>query len=160
MRTTGNLISLLQEKSSQIPQFIMSRLSDYGLQKFSPSHIEVLYYLIREGSLPMRIIAKRINKDKSTLTALVIKLESFDYVKRAPSPQDQRSVVLSLTTKGKELIPVVDEISKQLLQEFFEPFSKQELYTMHELISKIDLNSQKNEKVNPASGAKTAQKTQ
>lgn len=160
MRTTGNLISLLQEKSSQIPQFIMSRLSDYGLQKFSPSHIEVLYYLIREGSLPMRIIAKRINKDKSTLTALVKKLESFDYVKRTTSTEDQRSVVLSLTEKGKELIPVVDEISKQLLNEFFEPFSKQELYTMHELISKINLSYQKNENMTPDNGANTAQKKQ
>ena len=143
MRTTGNLISLLQEKSAQIPQFIMSRLSDYGLEKFSPSHIEVLYYLIREGDLPMRIIAKRINKDKSTLTALVLKLESFDYVQRIPSKDDQRSVILSLTSKGEKLIPIVDKISQDLLKEFFGPFSKQELYTMHELISKIDLKKRK-----------------
>ena len=139
MRTTTNLISLLQEKTAQIPQFIASRLINYGLKSFSPSHIEILYYLIRDGNLPMRAIAKRINKDKSTLTALVLKLESFEYVQREACKNDHRSVILSLTKKGEELIPIVEQISKDLLKGFFDPFSKQELYTMHELISKIDI---------------------
>lgn len=139
MKTTADLIPLFQKKSAQIPQFIAKKMLDYGLKGLSASHAEILYYLLREGVLNMRTISDRINKDKSTVTALVHKLISHGYVFRVPCPSDSRVIYIELTKKGMDLSDVVSSISSDLMAEFFRPFSKKELYTMHELLSKINV---------------------
>ena len=141
MRTYSDLISLFQKKSAQIPQFIGAKLSDHGLGGLSPSHGEILYYLLREGDIKMSVLAKRIHKDKSTVTALVNKLMQQGYVVREKCPNDQRAVLVKLTDKGTALQTVFQAISKELMAQFYAPFSKKELYTMHELVSKINVDT-------------------
>ena len=87
----------------------------------------------------MRTISDRINKDKSTVTALVHKLISHGYVVRVSCPSDSRVAYIELTKKGQDLSGVLSSISSDLMAEFFRPFSKKELYTMHELLTKINV---------------------
>ncbi len=139
MKTYSDLIPLLQKKSAQIPQYISEKMIEHGLVGLSPSHAEILYYLLREGPLKMKVLSSRINKDKSTLTALVNKLIKQGYIYRQKSDQDSRSFIICLTKKGTGLKSVFDDISRHLMADFFKPFSKKELYTMHELLSKIQV---------------------
>ena len=139
MKTTADLIPLFQKKSAQIPQYIAEKMVEKGLDGLSASHAEILYYLLREGALKMRVISERINKDKSTVTALINKLIKLGYVNRKPCSNDSRVVFIDLTQKGADLAPVFQDISSNLMVDFFKPFSKKELYTMHELLSKIDV---------------------
>ena len=141
MKTTADLIPLLQKKSAQIPQYIAKKLLDHGLHGLSASHAEILYYLLREGPLKMRDLSKRINKDKSTVTALINKLLKLGYVTRQGCSEDSRVVWIHLSQKGQQLAPIFQEISAGLMAEFFKPFSKKELYDMHDLLTKIEVSS-------------------
>ena len=114
-------------------------MAQKGLEGLASSHAEILYYLLREGALKMRVISERINKDKSTVTALINKLIKLGYVNRKPCSNDSRVVFINLTQKGAGLAPVFQDISSNLMIDFFKPFSKKELYIMHELLSKIDV---------------------
>lgn len=139
MRTSADLIPLIQKKSAQIPLYISNQLAQKGLKGLSASHAEILYYLLREGSLKMSTISNRINKDKSTITALVNKLIRYGYVKREQSNIDSRIYFIKLTDEGEQLRHVFNDISDNLVSQFFKPFSKKELYTMHDLLSKIQV---------------------
>lgn len=64
----------------------------------------------------MMELAQKIDRDKSTLTALVKKLVAMDYVETTKDKNDSRVTLVTLTKKGRQLKPVFDEISNILLK--------------------------------------------
>jgi len=74
----------------------------------------------------MMEIAKRINRDKSTVTALVKKLIDLGYLEKIKDPSDRRVTLLKLTKKGQELEPNFNNISKTLLKRVYKNHSTQE----------------------------------
>ncbi len=80
-----------------------------------------------------------IDRDKSTITALVDKLERLDYVKRGEDQVDGRIVRLTLTKKGRELEPIFRAISESLQAAIYEEFSLEERQQLLGLLEKIKL---------------------
>jgi MarR family transcriptional regulator, organic hydroperoxide resistance regulator len=74
----------------------------------------------------MRVLAKRINRDKSTVTALVKKLVALGYVERLEDPDDHRVTLVRLTEKGWGLQQQFEEISSILLNNVYRGLSRQE----------------------------------
>ena len=62
----------------------------------------------------MSELAKQVHRTKSTVTALVEKLERNGYVLRIPDPEDSRGVLVRLTDKGRALEPAFEAISNGL----------------------------------------------
>ena len=80
----------------------------------------------------MKEIADKIDRDKSTVTALVDKLISIGYVTKQKDPGDSRMILVSLTEKGKKLRSDFEEISDKLLEIVyleFEGNEKEQLIT-------------------------------
>ena len=59
--------------------------------------------LWEQDGVPVKDLGKRLYLDSATLTPLLKRLESHGYVVRQRSKEDERSVIISLTSKGKEL---------------------------------------------------------
>lgn len=57
-----------------------------------------------------------LNLESNTLTPLLKRMEAADLVQRRRNPQDERSVIVSLTTKGRALEAEAAEISRCILQ--------------------------------------------
>ncbi|WP_254636287.1 MarR family winged helix-turn-helix transcriptional regulator, partial [Lysinibacillus sp. GbtcB16] len=74
----------------------------------------------------MAEIAKKIGKDKSTVTALVDKMVRLGYVTKERHTDDSRVVFVSLTQKGLELRPVFESISNDMLNAFYSGITDQE----------------------------------
>ena len=74
----------------------------------------------------MKQLAEKINRDKSTTTVLVRKLESLGLVKEEPDLNDKRNKIISLTEKGKEYNQITSEISKELIDNFYKNFTEKE----------------------------------
>ena len=85
----------------------------------------------------MKVLAERINRDKSTVTALVRKLMRAGYVVKEKDPEDNRISYLSLTAKGRALEPDFDEISENLIANAFKGFSRKERMTLVKGIIKM-----------------------
>lgn len=85
----------------------------------------------------MNELSKIINRDKSTTTVLVRKLEQDGLVKTESSREDKRIKIVSLTDKGKEYNCITNNISSELLETFYKDFSDEEKDLFTKLLIKI-----------------------
>lgn len=109
---TAHMVALLRSK---INNFLLSRLAEEGIKGLAPSHGSILVVLYYEGPQPMAALSEKINRDKSTLTVLVRKLEALGYIEREADAQDSRVSVIHLTEKGFQFRTLFERISKELI---------------------------------------------
>jgi DNA-binding MarR family transcriptional regulator len=110
-RAVFHLAGLLHEQGKAI---VLKELKRLGIADIVPSHGAVLEALRRQDRIAMGELAQRIGRSKSTATALVDKLTRLGFVARQPSPEDGRGIVVSLTPRGRSLMPDVESVSASL----------------------------------------------
>mgnify|MGYP003470271997 CR=1 FL=1 len=133
-------ISLLSHIHSVTADFVMENLKARGFQDFASSHGNILFQLSLKEKLTMGELAQKINRDKSTTTVLVRKLEQEGLVCTIPDQNDKRSKYIHLTEKGKQFNTATSEISKELLSTFFKDFSDSEKQQFFDYLKKIENN--------------------
>ncbi|PJZ70981.1 MarR family transcriptional regulator [Leptospira perolatii] len=77
----------------------------------------VLLVLWEQDSIPLKDIGERLILDSGTLTPLLKKMELEGLLTRSRSTFDERSLVVKLTDKGKELEKRASCVPERLLQE-------------------------------------------
>lgn len=85
-------------------------------------------------------LTKKINRDKSTTTVLVRKLEKEGLIHLTENPDDKRSRKISLTEKGKNYNIQTSEMSKELLNTFYKGFSEEEKEQFLNFLKRIETN--------------------
>lgn len=133
---TFYLISQIKELSTSL---IEKELKRNNIEGISSSHGNIIYVLKTKDQISMSEIADSIKRDRSTVTSLIGKLEKYDYVSLRKSEQDSRSTIVSLTEKGKALVPsfelisnILFEISKQNIKESEWEIFRKVLLQLHE----------------------------
>ncbi|MBX7241955.1 MAG: MarR family transcriptional regulator [Bacteroidia bacterium] len=79
----------------------------------SETEMEIILYVDKHGAQKMKHIGETFGIKFSTLTSLVDKIELIGLIKRVNSKEDRRSVLITLTKKGKKL---VDEYDQQAIK--------------------------------------------
>lgn len=113
--TTNDLISCLSRTLRAANRYIAEQLEDAGLGALSPSHGDILAQLFINEPLTMQDLSESIQRDPSTVTALVKKLVDADYVETSKSAEDGRVTQVRLTDKGCALKPHFESISTDLV---------------------------------------------
>ena len=108
-------------------RFILAELEKVGLSDIAPSHGD---------TCNMSELAKQVHRTKSTVTALVEKLERNGYVLRIPDPEDSRGVLVRLTDKGRALEPAFEAISNGLQRLITDRLSEEEAALLDRLLDK------------------------
>jgi DNA-binding MarR family transcriptional regulator len=72
--------------------------------ELTPGQFGVLQVISRNPGLSQTELGNAIGIDRSTVVAVIDKLESRDFVVRAPSPTDRRSYALRLSERGTRLL--------------------------------------------------------
>ncbi len=134
---TDHIIALVSKTREKSNAFIMTKLKELGIEGLAPSHGDILVNLFRSSPLPMKELAERIGRDKSTVTALINKLIKLEYVKKQSDPSDSRVTLIGLTSKGKELKPDFEYVSAKLLSTTFKGFSNDEREQAVRLLERI-----------------------
>ena len=119
-------MSTISRIHSEIANFLTTKLKEKGLPNLASSHGFILFQLSLQKSLSMKELTKRINRDKSTTTALVRKLTDENLIEITASPHDARSRLVTLTEKGKRYNETMAEMSKELREAFYAGFSDKE----------------------------------
>ena len=88
----------------------------------------------------MKELAAKINRDKSTTTVLVRKLEQDGLVTTTPSENDRRNKILTLTEKGTEYNTLMKKLSKELQTKFYNGFSDEEIECFGSFLKRIENN--------------------
>ena len=74
----------------------------------------VLLFLQEHGRTPQSEIVYFLGRDRSTVTNTLQAMERAGLITRTPSQTDKRSMVVSLTSKGRRLCPRIREIWSEL----------------------------------------------
>lgn len=135
-------VSQLSHVHSLTADFLKKRLAENGFDDFASSHGNILFQLSINKSITMKELASKINRDKSTTTVLVRKLEKEELVKVLPSPDDRRNKILSLTEKGTEYNALMKKLSKELVTKFYHGFTEKEVEQFGEFLKRIEGNFQ------------------
>ncbi|MDV6235694.1 MarR family transcriptional regulator [Leptospira ellisii] len=131
------IIYVVSRIRDEFHRHLNAELKEKGLGAISTTHADILFALIKKKRAQMQEIAKMINRDKSTLTALVDKLESLGFVERIRDPEDQRIVHLELTQKAYTVRPVLLGISRSLVNNLYKGFTETEKKELVRLLVKL-----------------------
>jgi len=136
----SSTIALVSHIHSATADFLKSKLAAEGLPDLASSHGFILFLLSRKDRLTMSDIAARINRDKSTTTVLVRKLEKAGFIKSCKSDTDSRIKYIMLTEEGRKYNELTAQLSKELISTFYSGFSSEEKEQLFSLLSRIDSN--------------------
>ena len=131
------LIGRIQYKANR---FLSREMKAHRIKGLAPSHGEILGSLMARGPLPMSEIGRIIDKDKSTITALVNKLIKMGYVEKRSDPADSRISLIALTRKGMALKPDFLLIAQKLRAHSYKGISDDERETLVNLLNKLNAN--------------------
>ena len=95
----------------------------------------VFMVLWEQDGLQVSEIGERLLLDSGTLTPLLKKMEAQGYLTRTRSKLDERSVIVSLTEKGKALKEEVGQIPMKAAQ--CVRLSPEEAQTLYKLLYKV-----------------------
>jgi DNA-binding MarR family transcriptional regulator len=138
--TTSDIISLISKIRTKVNRHIELEMSRHGMDGIATSHGDILYALFGSQRMTMAELAARIGRDKSTVTALVNKLETLGYVSREKSTEDTRVTYAMLTQKGALLKPVFEKISDDIIEMFYKDVSDSEKDELLRILKKIYSN--------------------
>lgn len=136
----NSILSLISHIHSQSQNFLQKKLSALGLTKLATSHGNILFCLSRTKSLSLSELSQKINRDKSTTTALVKKLEQAGLVEQKKDPDDSRKKQIQLTPKGSQYNEKTNDLSNRLMQNCWKKFSEQEKNQLVSLLNRLSAN--------------------
>lgn len=137
-------ISMLSQIHSITADFLTDRLKNKGFPDFASSHGNILFQLSVHEKMTMGDLAEKINRDKSTTTVLVRKLEKDGFITGDSDPADKRSRIIYLTEKGKQFNTIAQGLSKELLETFYKDFTENEKELFFNSLLKIKKNFSQN----------------
>jgi len=142
MANINAIIATISSINNSADKLIIEELKKHNLDGLAPSHGNILNVLYQnEEGVPMNKITQSINKDKSTVTALVNKLLKMELIEKIKCKEDSRSTIIKLSQKGLDTKPIViNVISSKLLDTTYKGFTKEEKELLCTLLEKIKKN--------------------
>lgn len=133
-------ISLLSHIHTITADFLIEKLKERGYPDFASSHGNILFQLSVNEKMTMGELSEKINRDKSTTTVLVRKLEKDGFITGDAAPNDKRSRIIYLTEKGRQFNATAQELSSNLLGTFFKGFTENEKEEFFKTLLRIKKN--------------------
>jgi DNA-binding MarR family transcriptional regulator len=122
-REAGFLMAKIHQLTGRI---FTKMLKKYEIE-INPAQGRIMFVLWREDEIPVSQLAKKTSLGKSTLTSMLDRLESSGYIKRVPSAEDRRKILIQRTEKDRSFQDLYVRVSKEMNQLFFRGFSKMEM---------------------------------
>lgn len=137
---SNDIVSLISKIRDKVNKHLIAEMESHGIEAIVTSHGDILYALNQKSRMTMAEIASVIRKDKSTVTSLVEKLVKLGYVSKERDTEDSRVIYVTLTKEGQELMPVFNQISRELMDVFYDGISKEEKEVLFSLLNRVYAN--------------------
>ena len=109
-------------------------LTPLGLDK---KEYAALVLLASEGPLSQQALSVIQGCDRTTMVAVVDKLEDGELVVRRRNPLDRRAYALEITAKGRRALDQADELVSKVEHDFLVPRSAAERRTLIDLLQRL-----------------------
>jgi DNA-binding MarR family transcriptional regulator len=140
---TDNTIHLLAKVNALASDMILSELKKNGINGIVTSHGDIIVALLRNESLRMCELSKKIGKDASTVTALIKKLNKLGYTCILQDETDKRITRVGLTSEGKSLEGVFKSVSEKLFTTQYKDIAKEEIEVFRSVLKRMVINFSK-----------------
>lgn len=123
---TATLMDLNFEKFYK--QFGLTRVQFYAL------------YLIEsmdEEGIPLSLLGEKMSVSRANITTLIDRMEKRGFVRREYDSRDRRSIKLSSTQKGKEILKEIIPDREKFITDIFSFLNEKELLRANEILEKI-----------------------
>lgn len=131
------LIGRVHEKSNQL---LVTKMAGSELAGLAPSHGDVIANLLKHGEITMSELAGLVNRDPSTVTALVAKLKRLGHLRTRRDIADSRVTLVSLTARGEALRGPFMQITRDVQAAVFQGFSAGERAQLNALLTRMNSN--------------------
>lgn len=143
-QTTGNF-SLMRKYEDSIPlKLLKAREVTMGffrpvLQEIplTEQQWRIIRALDEHGELESKQLAELCCILSPSLTGIISRLEQQDYIQRRRSPEDQRRVLISLTSNAKEMFDKVRPSLEACYQEITEQFTRENMEQLDKLLNQL-----------------------
>jgi len=134
VRQGGFLIAKVQLLSERVFSKILAK---YELSEISPAQGRILFVLWHKDGISIQELAKKTSLGKSTLTSMLDRLEQAGFVKRVPSKEDRRTILIKLTEKDRECRDLYTKITKEKTELFYKGFTSKETDEFENYLQRI-----------------------
>ena len=108
--------------------------------QFSPVDHKVMVKLKLAGSLSQQMLAESMRRDKAQIARLVSRLNSQGIINKIDDPNDKRSVKLTMTTKGIEVLNWLDALEMEIVEKMLGNFKLEEAELFCSMLKRINEN--------------------
>lgn len=105
----------------------------------------ILTTLSREDGLSQKVLAERLEIRPQSLSETIVKLVEEGYVKRMPSDQDKREMLVFITDTGRARAFEIRARREAFATEFFTVLSEKEKQDLKNILTKLECNVKKEE---------------
>ncbi len=84
------------------------------LKKYGITYTQYLVLLVlwEVNEVPVKFIANRLKLDSGSLSPLLKRMQKSNLISKSRKKNDERSIIIKLTSRGIDLKPIVAEIQK------------------------------------------------
>jgi MarR family 2-MHQ and catechol resistance regulon transcriptional repressor len=115
-------------------KYLYAGLAETGIDD---TDFRILEALLNKGPLPVNTIGPKVFLTPGSISVAVDRLVDKGLVSRVESPLDRRVRVVSLTSKGKELIAPVFRKHAAEIRKIFADASPKELRSLEAILKKV-----------------------
>jgi DNA-binding MarR family transcriptional regulator len=124
LRNGGFLIAKVHQTGGRIFNRL---LKQHGLGDINSGQGRILFVLWQKDDISISELSAATQLEKSTLTAMLDRLEKDGLVERVPSPSDRRSIIIRATPKNHALEKRYMAVSRKMNEIFYHGLTEKEI---------------------------------
>ena len=139
MKPTGlsqNIIFLSAEFSHRFGQAMAAAFKQNNID-ITSEQFAVLVVLWYQDGISQKEISEKLNRDKTTITRVLMNMKKSKLIKQVTDAEDNRSNLVYLTAKGKEVQKAGVQVSGQLYQQVLKDIPPAQLSTGINILQKM-----------------------
>jgi DNA-binding MarR family transcriptional regulator len=125
-----HLIRIRNESSCAI-------FSECGVSDITQKQVRYLQTIDEQGDVTFTRLAEITCNSKPTITEMINKFESMDFVYRERSPEDGRVLYIRLTDKGRRIARAEENAMFRLIERMIDSLDEDETKILVEILRKV-----------------------
>lgn len=133
-RNVGILITLAKQ---YIGRALTRMLIEYGIDEFNGPQGRILHALWHHEKISIQELANHTGLANASLTSMLDRMEQKMLIRRVPSEDDRRKILISLTDKARELEDKYNIVSTKMNELTYRDFSAEEISQFESYLERI-----------------------
>lgn len=138
----GFLISMIKQIQGRVFEKL---LAEHGISEFNGAQGRILFVLWERDGITISELSEKTGLAKTTLTAMLDRLEKMGHIRRTSDPADRRALKIVLTPEARGLKDRYDAVSAEMNEIFYGGFSDEEIFAFEAYLGKVLENLLKKE---------------